>query len=338
MTTTLTKVLIVGCGAMAREHIKRILPNFKNTVIPIICEPSNEAYLETIKIFKKNNRPEPINEPDLKKALIKYANKLDVAFIITPHSMHYSQAKMCMEAGLDILIEKPMVMNPKEAIELIKTRDHTKKLAAVAFQGSMSPQIRTAMQLLESGKLGRITNISGIVWQNWAKSQAGQWRSNPEISGGGFLFDTGAHLLNTVANLAGEDFTRISAILHKGEYKVEISGVIMAQLKSGILVTLNGCGESIISCAADIRVFCTKAILRTDSWGKFLDIQWHRETGWEKVNVPESSGVWEEFLSVREGKIANPSPLELGLRTAKMWENIKKSAANNGNPIEIKDN
>ena len=91
-------------------------------------------------------------------------------------------------------------------------------------------------------------------------------------------------------------------------------------------------------CAADIRVFCTKAILRTDSWGKFLDIQWHRKTGWEKVNVPESSGVWEEFLSVREGKIANPSPLELGLRTAKMWENIKKSAANNGNPIEIKDN
>ena len=71
MTTTLTKVLIVGCGAMAREHIKRILPNFKNTVIPIICEPSNEAYLETIKIFKENNRPEPINEPDLKKALIK---------------------------------------------------------------------------------------------------------------------------------------------------------------------------------------------------------------------------------------------------------------------------
>ena len=44
-------------------------------------------------------------------------------------------------------------------------------------------------------------NIDAVVWQDWQEAAAGTWRQVPALSGGGFLFDTGAHLLNTVTDL-----------------------------------------------------------------------------------------------------------------------------------------
>ena len=50
----------------------------------------------------------------------------------------------------------------------------------------------------------------------------------------------------------------------------------------------------------------------------------------------ESRGVWEEFLSAREGRIVNPSPAELGLRMAHLWDAIRESAARDGEPVRLK--
>ena len=72
---------------------------------------------------------------------------------------HHDQTKACLEAGLDVLLEKPMVMNAKEARSLIETRDRTGKLLVVAFPGSLSPQIRTAVSMLRSGSLGSILGM-----------------------------------------------------------------------------------------------------------------------------------------------------------------------------------
>jgi hypothetical protein len=107
----------------------------------------------------------------------------------------------------------------------------------------------------------------------------------------------------------------------------------MGRLQSGALVTLNGCGETIPSCASDVRVFCTKAILHTDVWGKWLMIQRHGRKRLMTVNLPPSLGVWEQFLAVRSGHIPNPSPPEIGLRMALLWDAIRASAVQNGVPV-----
>ena len=330
-----TRALFVGCGNMGRNHIKRILPVFKNTTISYVCEPSNESFLEVSKLFEENGRPIPHNEPDLRKLLSKFRDSLDVAFVVTPHVMHFQQVKDCMEAGLDVIVEKPMVMNASEANDLIKTRNSTGKLLVVAFQGSLSPEVRTAVEMLNSGQLGEIRNISGLIWQNWKVSQEGQWRENPNVSGGGFLFDSGAHMLNTISDLAGEEFTHISAFFNNLGRPVEISAAILGKLKGGVLVSLNGCGDTIESCDSDLRIYCTQGVLKTDAWGKFLYLQKKQSEGWQPVKVPLSKGVWEQFLLVRNGDIKNPSPPELGLRMANLWDAIKASASNNGMLVEI---
>ena len=49
----------------------------------------------------------------------------------------------------------------------------------------------------------------------------GTWRQDPALSGGGFLFDTGAHMLNTIADLAGEDFVAVAAWLDSNDRPVD---------------------------------------------------------------------------------------------------------------------
>lgn len=330
-----TRVAMIGCGSMAREHVRKMLRQRNTTEIVVVCDPSAEAYRLMCETFTEAGAPVPPNQPDLQKLLADHRNSLDVAFIVTPHKYHYEQAKKCLESGLDVLLEKPMVVTAGEAKDLIEVRDRTGKLLVIAFNGSLSHQVRTASQMLQSGELGSILNIVAFVWEDWSAHYTGHWKQMPEISGGGFMFDTGAHMLNTVSDLAGEDFVEVAAWLDNRDRPVDILGCVMGRLASGALVTMNSCGNAIPSCASEIRVFCTKAIIRTGIWGEYLDLQRTGEKQLQPVVVPPSLGAWEQFLAVRSGKTKNPSPPEIGLRMARLWDAIKASAAQNGVPVHL---
>jgi predicted dehydrogenase len=333
-TTQLSRVVMIGCGGMARSHLRQMLRQSDTTQIAACCEPVQANYEATAEMIKAAGQPIPPNNPDL-AALLRAHPDLDAALIITPHANHHDQAKLCLESGLDVLLEKPMVMNAAEARSLIETRDRTGRVLVVAFQGSLSPQIRKAAAMLASGELGKLLNLNAMVWQNWNILTVGTWRQDYALSGGGFLFDTGAHMLNTVTDLAGEDFAEVAAWLDNRGRNVEILGVVIGRLRSGALVTMNGCGDTIPSCESDIRAFCEKAILRTGQWGERLEIQRAGEDTFTPIPVQPSMGVWEQFMAVRAGRIPNPSPPEIGLRMARLWDAIQRSAAQGGSPVAV---
>ena len=321
-------------GVMARVHLGDMVRR-DDTEVVAVCEPSPAAYAAAAELFDQHGLPVAPNEPDWTRFVATYADQLDAVFIITPHVLHFAQATACLEAGLDVLLEKPMVMTAEEATALIDTRDRSGRLLVVAFQGSLSPQVREASRLLRSGELGRILNISAVTWQDWATLTAGTWRQLPELSGGGFLFDTGAHMLNTVADLAGEDFSQITAWMEDDGRPVDIRAVVMGRLASGALVTMNACGSAIPSCHSDIRVFTTRAILRTGIWGEVLELQRAGAGRLRKVRSIAPMPVWEQFLNVRDGRELNPSPPEVGLRMARLWDAIRESATRGGAVVDI---
>jgi len=329
-----TRVGFIGMGVMARVHLGDMLRR-EDTEVVAVCEPSAAAFAAAAELFDQHGQPVPPNEPDWARFVATYAGQLDAVVIITPHALHFAQAKACLEAGLDVLLEKPMVMTADEATALIETRDRTGRLLVVAFQGSLSPQIREASRLLRSGELGPILTINAVAWQDWATLTAGTWRQQPELSGGGFLFDTGAHMLNTVSDLAGEDFAHVSAWLENDGRPVDVRAVVMGRLASGALVTMNACGSAIPSCHSDIRVFTSKAILRTGIWGEVLELQRAGTGRLRKVRSIAPMPVWEQFLNVRDGREPNPSPPEVGLRMARLWDAIRVSASRGGAVVEI---
>jgi predicted dehydrogenase len=326
------RVGIVGCGGRARYHLEQMLKQQDTTQVVAISEPSSDSYSAAAKLFKDTGVEAPPNQPDWSRFLTDFGDRLDAAFIISPHVYHYEQAKACLQAGLDVLLEKPMVMNANEARGLIEARDRTGKLLVVAFPGSLSHQIRNAVEILRSGELGSVLNINAMVWQNWNSLTAGSWRQQPEIAGGGFLFDTGAHMLNSIADLAGEDFVEVAAWMDNRGRAVDILAVVIGRLASGTLVTMNACGDA-STIDSDIRLICTKGMVRTGIWGERLEVQRAGEESPKPIAVPASGGDWEQFLAVRRGAIPNPCPPEVGLRMALLWDAIKASAAQNGAPV-----
>lgn len=326
---------LIGCGRMALGHIRAMLAQQDTTSIRVVCEPSPAAYAAACDLFRSHGLTPPPNEPDLEQLLARYGNELDAAFIMTPHAYHYAQTEACLQSGLDVLLEKPMVINASEAENLIKTRDRTGKLLVVAFPGSLSPQVRTAVQMLRANQLGKILNITGMAWENWRTPNIGTWRQIPEVAGGGFFFDTGAHMLNTIADLAGEDFVEIAAWLDNMDTPVDIRGAAIGRLKSGALVTFNACGDTCTRSTSDVRVFCQQGVIFTDIWGKFLNVQRPDTAQPEPVELPRSQGVWQQFLAVRQGEIPNPCPPEVGLRMARLWDAIRASAEQDGKMVKV---
>ena len=325
----ITRTAVVGAGGMARKHhLPLMIENGAD--IRVICEPSSNNYELMLEALEELGVAPPPNEPDLAKLLDQYADELDVAFIASPHNLHHDQAKMCLEAGLDVLLEKPMVMNAREAVSLMETRDRTGKLLVVAFQGGLSPQIREAARLIQSGELGELLNVTGMVWQGWKNATVGGWRQIPEIAGGGFMFDSGAHMLNTICTLVGEDFETVAAWTDNRGTAVDIDGVVMGRLNSGALVTINGCGDSIPGLDSEIFVVLSDGVIRTGIHGERLLIRRAGDTEYVPADLPKMRGAWEQFAQVRAGKIENPCPPEVGLRMAKLWDAIVESANKDG--------
>jgi predicted dehydrogenase len=333
--TAPVRTALIGCGRMALGHLRALLAQRDTTQVSVICEPSPAAYQQACELFAAHGLTPPPNEPDLERLLTTYGSDLDAALIITPHAYHFSQARSCLEAGLDVLLEKPMVISAQEAERLIEVRDRTGRLLVVAFPGSLSPQIRHAAQLLHAGELGEILTISGMAWENWRTPNLGTWRQDPDLAGGGFFFDTGAHLLNTITDLAGEDFAEVAAWFDHRDTPVEILGVVMARLRSGALVSMHACGDTSPRSTSDVRIFCRNGVIFTDIWGKFLQIQRAGEEQPQTVELPKSLGVWQQFLAVRAGTLPNPCPPEVGLRMARLWDAIRTSAARNGQIIQV---
>ncbi|MDE0672376.1 MAG: Gfo/Idh/MocA family oxidoreductase [Caldilineaceae bacterium SB0662_bin_9] len=328
-----TRTAIIGCGGMARNHLRSILEDPRGTHVSVVCEPMAENYELTCLLFEEAGVAVPENVPDLDAMLDRHAADLDAVFIVTPHAMHHDHVVASLDAGLDVLVEKPMVVSKEEAERVIAKRDETGKLVTVAFQGSLSPQIRWASEQLHDGPYGRVLAISGTVWQSWKGLADGRWRLDPHVSGGGFMFDTGAHLMNTIADLAGEDFVEVAAWLNNDDMAVDIMAAAMGRLQSGTFVTIHGCGNAVKSCSSTIHVFAEKAHLKACMWGRWVEVQEDGDEDFRRVELPAMRTAWHRFLDVRAGRIENPSPPEVGLRMLRLWDAIKESAARNGQVV-----
>ena len=322
----MTKVrsIVVGTGGFARYHIRAMMDMKRTTCIAGFVEPAEASRTATAALFSEKGITSPPFYTTVGE-LIKTQGAADAAVICSPHKFHFENAKACLQSGMDVLIEKPMVMNGAEAQRLIELRDKTERLVMVAFPGSLSPAIWKAKQLLAKGAIGEVSAISAFVQQNWKAATVGTWRQIPEISGGGFLFDTGSHMVNTVVDLLGADVACVSALLDNRKTPVEINSSVSGLSTNGVMFSLAGAGDS-VQCCSQVLVFGDGGVLKTGIWGEYLFTKTGSEAEFKPVPYCKSRGPWEQFLRVRSGKMRNPCPPETGLRFANLMDMIRRSA------------
>jgi len=229
-----------------------------------------------------------------------------------------------------------MVTTVAEAETLIAAQKKSGVTIVTAFQGGLSPLVLDTRKRALSGEFGDLIAISGMIWESWSSNYDGHWKQQPEISGGGFMFDTGAHMMNTVCLLANSDFESVSAYMHNHGRKVDIATAVSARLKNGALATLTAAGEGPPGCASYITFFYSKAIVRIDAWGGWREISFGR-TSEAREEAEILGNPMKNFLAIRAGSMENSGSVEMGLRFAKLWDAIKQSAAAEGVPVRIAD-
>ena len=327
MSSKKTSVVIVGAGGFARAHVHCMVAMGKSVRIAGFVEPAEKSRAQmTKKLAELGVRKTPPFFSTIREFLAANKGPADCAVIVTPHNLHITHIIDCMRAGMDVLVEKPMVLDAAEARRAMRVRDQTGRLLSVAFPGSYSPAIRKAKELIAAGEIGEVMSISAYVFQQWRAGTIGTWRQIPEISGGGFLFDTGSHAVNTVIDLAGSDVAFLSANQDNHGTPVEISSAISGRFKNGAFFTLCAEGNA-LNCQSRITVIGTKGVLITGNWGECLRQIKSGSNEETPVEFGHSKSVFEQFLRVREGKMPNPCPAEVGLRFAKFMDMVKASAA-----------
>jgi UDP-N-acetyl-2-amino-2-deoxyglucuronate dehydrogenase len=171
------------------------------------------------------------------------AAQLDVVNITTPNGCHASQACTALEAGLHVVIEKPLALTSGDAERVILTAERLGKQVFVVMQNRYSPAARWLGQLVGSGKLGRIFMVQMDCY--WNRDQRYYhpkgWHGTRELDGG-TLFTQFSHWVDMLYWLFG-DITQIRSRLkdfaHQGLTDFEDSGFVSFDFVGGGMGSLN---------------------------------------------------------------------------------------------------
>ena len=147
--------------------------------------------------------------------------KLDYILIVTPNFVHYDPAMKAMKAGIAVFCEKPMCLNTKEAVDLVKTSRKLNVPFGVAHTYLGHWTTRLSRYIVRSGLLGEVRWVDSYYLQGWLATkleatgqQQAAWRVDPKKAGGsGCGGDIGTHALMQLRYVTGLEITELSAQL-----------------------------------------------------------------------------------------------------------------------------
>lgn len=133
----------------------------------------------------------------------------------TPNYLHFEINKAAIKSGKHILSEKPLTINSRQSLELIKLARQKGVVNAINFNYRFYPLIQHARQMAASGELGKVYLIHGHYLQDWLYYPTDyNWRLEEELSGPSrAVADIGSHWCDLVQFISGLKITRVFADL-----------------------------------------------------------------------------------------------------------------------------
>jgi predicted dehydrogenase len=148
--------------------------------------------------------------------------RIDFVSVCTPNHTHFPIAKACLEAGFNVMCEKPMTLTVEEAEELAAlVKQSGKVVFGLMHNYTAYPMVKLAKDMVKQGDLGKIRKVvvqypQGWLYQLLEKSGQMQasWRTNPKTSGAaGCIGDIGTHAANLAEYITGLKITEVLADL-----------------------------------------------------------------------------------------------------------------------------
>ena len=147
--------------------------------------------------------------------------RIDFASVATPNHTHFEIAKAFAEAGFNVMCDKPMTFDLKQAEELAEIVKKTGVVFAVTHNYTGYPLVRQAREMVLSGELGEINAIRSFYIQGWLRTRLekdsqkqASWRTDPSKSGAAGCFgDIGTHAYNLGRFITGLIPEQVSCLL-----------------------------------------------------------------------------------------------------------------------------
>lgn len=230
------KFAVVGCGHIGKRHAEMIWQNPEADVVAL-CDnrPLGELNLDAkyadIPFFSSFEE------------LLASGIEMEVINIATPNGLHANQSLAALNAGLHVVVEKPMGLTKIDAEKIIFTALHKNKHVFAVMQNRYSPPSAWIKGLVDSGKLGGINMVQiNCYWNRDDRYyKPGNWHGDKALDGG-TLFTQFSHFVDIMYWLFGDIDNikgRMTDFNHEGLTDFEDSGSLSFDFTDGGMGILN---------------------------------------------------------------------------------------------------
>ncbi len=270
---------VVGLGWVATDFVAPGIIKSPGSQL-VACLGStpekSRAFAEKFKVARAH--------PDL--ASLAKDPEVDAVYIALPNAMHHAAVLTLARAGKHILCEKPFAMKTAHAREMVQVCRDAGVVLRIAHQIRLDAAIVRAREIVSSGRLGRLAEIS-LARASGLGSRV-SWRNDFEQSG--VMYDVGVHLLDLIQYVSGQRFVEVSAFTHpdRRDKKPDDTMTVLGRLE-GDCHALAKATREVASAENNLLIEGEKATLVTSA------LRFAKE---HVITIRDASGTTEERFPV----------------------------------------
>ena len=232
---------LIGCGRIAVNHIKAAINN--KLRIAAVCDavPANmEALLSK---FNLQDDTGIARYTDHQKLLTEHP-EIKLASIATDSGSHARIALDCIDAGVNVIIEKPIAMSMADANEIVRRSEETGVKVCACHQNRFNLAVQQTRKALEAGRFGRLSH--GSVHVRWNRGRdyydQAEWRGK-WASDGGCLMNQCIHGIDLLRWMLGGEVDEVYGVTERRFHdylECEDLGMAVVKFKNGAVGTVEG--------------------------------------------------------------------------------------------------
>ena len=180
--------VVIGYGGMGGWHVDHLLKSDVCNLLGVYdIKPERNELARSRGIFAYDSLEQVLAD-----------ERVDMCTVAIPNDSHKSVCIACLEAGKNVICEKPVMLSVQDLRDVIAVADRCGKLFTVHQNRRFDVDFLAMKQIKESGELGKIINIESRI--DGSRGIRSDWRGERE-HGGGMLYDWGIHLIDQLMQL-----------------------------------------------------------------------------------------------------------------------------------------
>ena len=183
------KIALIGCGAVTSRSYLPALAEIKNANVQVLVDKN---------LSRAKKLAEEYGIPYASQSYRTIFDDVQLAIVALPHYLHASVTIDLLKEGIDVLVEKPMALRTEECDQMIQVAEETGTILTIGLVRRFRWSIQLVKTIIQENLIGQIVSFDiqeGDVY-NWPV--ASDFFLRKEKAGGGVLFDTGTHILDTL--------------------------------------------------------------------------------------------------------------------------------------------